>query len=109
MQLRKKEQETSNRLLDVQGHSVPEAEVIYIYLFPFLSSSLSLWRMFLIQFPYPQVPWQVCEFKQVTFQEQTASSYIYTKLSQFFTSPKSLSFVDSFEKTSLFWFEMFAS
>lgn len=36
MQLRKKEQETSNRLLDVQGHSVPEAEVIYIYLFPFL-------------------------------------------------------------------------
>lgn len=37
MQLRKKEKETSNRLLDVQGHSVPEAEVIYIYLFPFLS------------------------------------------------------------------------
>lgn len=35
MQLREKAEETSNRLLDVRGHFVPE--VIYIYLFPSLS------------------------------------------------------------------------
>lgn len=34
---RKKEAEASNRLLDVRGHLVPEAEVVYIYLSPFLS------------------------------------------------------------------------
>lgn len=37
MQQREKEAEASNRLLDVRGHLVPEAEVVYIYLSPFLS------------------------------------------------------------------------
>lgn len=37
MQPREKEEETSNRLLDVRGHLVPEAEVVYIYLSPSLS------------------------------------------------------------------------
>lgn len=37
MQQREKEAETSNRLLDVRGHLVPEAEVVYIYLYPSLS------------------------------------------------------------------------
>lgn len=69
MQLKEKEEETSNRLLDVRGHLVPEAEVIYIYLSPSqtLSSFLPLRRMLVIHFPCPPVPRQICEFKQVTF------------------------------------------
>lgn len=53
IQLREKEAETSNRLLDVRGHSVTEAEVD---LSPSPSLSLvslpfSLWRVLLIHFP----------------------------------------------------------
>ena len=53
MQQREKEAETSNRLLDVRGHLVPEAKVIYIYLSPLSVSCLpflSLWRVLLIHF-----------------------------------------------------------
>lgn len=66
MHLKEKAEGTSNRLLAVRGHLVSEAEVIYIYLSPFVVY-LSLWGLLLIHFPCPQV---LCEFKQVTFQGQ---------------------------------------
>ena len=69
--------------MDGQGHLLPEAKVVYIYLSLSLCVSclplLSLWRVLLIHFPCSQVPQQICDFKQVTFYEQVSLSNIYTK------------------------------
>lgn len=77
MQLRKKEQETSNRLSDVRGHLIPEAEVVYSHLFLFLSPVFLF--VSVEDVSHSVIPRQVWEFKQVTFQEQAASSHIYSK------------------------------